>query len=196
MIDKVLLQYVQPTGPLPEIAGTKQGKKLLVVGSAIGVWDDLARYDYNNPEHEVMAINDMMMHFPRRLDHGATCHADKLPGWGFFQAYDASHKPWPPMQTHSHIKHSWVKWHWPLHRQGGTSGLFGVTVGLLMGYDMIVLAGIPCDASRRYFDPPGTEHPQFRQEHLIKDWVEANEMIFNGKVKSLSGRTRDLLGEP
>lgn len=194
MPSKTLLQYVQPKGELPEIVDSKQGGKIVILGSACGIWDDLARYDLQG--HDLMAVNDMMMHYPGQLHHGATVHADKLPGWGFFQAYEASHKAWPPMQTHSHLKHDWVKWHWPIHREGGTSGLFAVTVALLMGYDLIVLAGIPCDDSPRYFDPPGNKHEHMGRDSMLREWQEANQAIFEGKVRSLSGRTRDLLGEP
>lgn len=194
MPDKTLLQFVQPLSDLPNIADQKKGKKLLVIGSASCVWEDLQRVRLQ--EFELMAINDMMMHYPGRLDHGATCHPDKLPGWGFFQAYEASKRAWQPMETHSHLKHEWVKYHWPIHREGGTSGLFGVTLGLLMDYDLIVLAGIPCDSSPRYFDPPWQEHLQFGRETVFRAWEEANAAIFHGKVKSLSGKTRELLGEP
>jgi hypothetical protein len=143
-----------------------------------------------------MAINDFMMHAPMRLHYGATLHPDKLPGWAFFQVYEACRKSYPPMETHASTKKDWAKHVWPMHRDGGTSGLFGVTIGLLMGYDQIILAGVPCDASRRYFDPPGHKHPQFGTDSTFKEWKEANKYIFQGKVKSLSGRTRDLLGEP
>lgn len=194
MPDKTVLQYVQPFDELPSIADTKQGGRLLVIGSASCVWDDLARYDYQG--HDLMAVNDMMMHFPGRLDYGATCHPEKLPGWTFFQGFEASKKSWPPMETHSHINYHAVNWYWPIHRDGGTSGLFGVTVGLLMGYDQIVIAGIPCDDSPRFFDPPNKNHQQFKRDTVLREWQEAAALLFKGKVKSLSGRTKELLGEP
>jgi hypothetical protein len=184
MIDKITIQYVQPTGDLPDIVGTKQGAKLLVIGSAACVWDDLSRYDFHG--HDLMAVNDMMMHFPDKLDYGATCHPEKLPAWSFFKK----------MEIHSHIPNDLVTWYWPLHRQGGTSGLFAITVGLLMGYDRIVLAGVPCDDSPRFFEPPWKTHAQFGRDSVMDEWRDAAKNIFNDKVKSLSGKTRELLGEP
>lgn len=194
---KELIHYTRPEGPLPALVGTKAGKQLLVIGSAATVWDDLSRVDPK--QYDLMAVNDVMIHYPwgQRLDYGVTLHPEKLPGWGFFQAYQASHNAWPPMETMSirQVQGGHVKHVWPIHRSGGNSGLFGVFTGLFMDYDLIVLAGIPCDDTPRYFDPPGWRHEQFAKDVVFREWQEANERIFKNRVRSLSGRTRDLLGE-
>ena len=92
-------------------------------------------------------------------------------------------------------------WPWPGH---GTSSLNGCYTGLALGYDEIVLCGAPLDDSGHYFDPP-TWHTNFVREIPDVDrggviqpryWSEAKARIFDGKVKSMSGRTRDLLGAP
>jgi hypothetical protein len=190
---KILLQYVNPLGELPQVKGHGD---LLLIGSAAGVWEDLRRYEPIHGKQDRMAVNDMMSHYPGRLDHGVTLHKDKLPGFGFNQAYRASHEAWPPMQTHSKYKHDWVKHVWPIHRDGGTSGLFGVFIGLLMGYDRVILAGIPCDDSPRFFDPPWQKHEQFGRETTHQEWLKARDRVFDGRVKSLSGNTKIWLGEP
>jgi len=191
---KELINYVNPHGPLPEIDRTKQGA-LLIIGSASCVWEDLRRYD---PLHngDRMAINNMMAHYVGRLDHGVTIHYDWLPGWGFRQAYLASHVPWEPMATHSGVKRSWVKYAWPLKRDGGTSGLFGVLIALLMGYQKIVLAGMPCDDSPNFCDSPYGKHAQYGRETVHREWLSARDAVFKGRVKSLSGNTAKWLGEP
>jgi hypothetical protein len=191
---KILLRYVNPTGELPLLVNTKQGKNLLVIGSASGVWDDLKKV--NPDDYDLMGINHMMIHYPGRLDHGATLHSDHMPGFAFFQGYEASNKPCQMMMTHSNFKNEWVKTVWPIHRDGGTSGLFGVFIGLLMGYDKIVLAGCPCDDSRHFYDPPDFVYDAYARDTRLAEWTRANDEIFNGQVKSLSGRTKQLLGEP
>jgi len=65
-----------------------------------------------------------------------------------------------------------------------------------MGYDEIILAGIPCDDSPRFFDPPGKRHEAFGRETVWDEWLRAKNAVFDGKVKSLSGNTRTWLGEP
>lgn len=178
------------------MVGTKTGQQLLILGTAECIWSDLAEVEPK--EFELMAINDLMMHWPwgKRLDYGITLHPEKLPGWGFFQSYQAKNNGWKPMEVHSNrgdrpgVTHAW-----PIHRSGGNSGLFGVLVGLLMGYDRIVLAGVPCTDTPRYFDPPWRRHTQFGKDMVLREWERA-QIVFQDKVKSLSGRTRVLLGAP
>lgn len=193
---KQLLQYLQPKGRLPDLVQTKHGKQLLIVGSAACVWDDVQALDVGR--YEVAAVNDMMMHWPwgQRLDHGATLHPEKLPGWAFFQQYQAEKNNWNPMLVHALQDKPGVTHVWPIQRSGGNSGLFMVFIALLMGYDNIVLAGVPCDDTPRYFDPPWRPHKQLGKVTVLQEWERAAATVFNGRVQSMSGRTRALLGEP
>lgn len=90
-----------------------------------------------------------------------------------------------------------VVWPWPGF---GTSGFNAVLTGLGLGYEEIILAGIPLDDSGHYFDPPNTR-TKFTQEvptlnGELKHWADAERNLFKGRVKSLSGRTREVLGAP
>ena len=102
------------------------------------------------------------------------------------------------MQVHSHQPADQVNHIWPLAREGGTSGLFAAVIGILMGYDQIILAGVPCDNTPHFFDPPWleTQTHMFGLESCYNEWKAwRNEVpIFKDKVRSLSGNTRDLLG--
>ena len=76
---------------------------------------------------------------------------------------------------------------------GGTSGLLAVHVALGLGYDNIILAGIPMDNDSRFYDPPG---PKSYGAESNRDWWIKSLPLMNGKVRSCSGWTRSLLGEP
>ena len=190
-----LLRYVNPQGPLPEVKG--QGT-LLVIGSAACVWEDLRHYDQQHGDQDRLAVNDMMAYYPGRLQYGATLHGEKLPGWTFGQYFLCAKGGWPPMQVHSHVHRDGIRYVWPLQREGGTSGIFAVMVGLLMGYERIVLAGVPCDASPRFFDPPWKLHAQFGMETVQQEWQRARDEVpmFRERVCSLSGQTKEWLGAP
>jgi hypothetical protein len=69
-------------------------------------------------------------------------------------------------------------------------------VGLALGYDKIILAGVPIDGTGHFFDPPGKVVNQFLGTNIKEEWNNANRNYFKGRVKSLSGRTREWLGEP
>lgn len=101
----------------------------------------------------------------------------------------------PPLNTHCILGYD-TKYRWPWCGQG-TSGLGGVLTAIGLGYGRIVIAGMPLDNS------PHNGEPSWRQTRFTTEvpgrdehWERAIALAFEGKVKSLSGRTRDWLGEP
>lgn len=187
-----------------EALGVSWGTKLkfsgslLIVGSGRCVWDDLMKIDYK--AWDVMCINDMVMHFPGPVHHAYSNDHKWLLKWVEARRPRLL-KDYPnEILLHScgvgcntRIHH----WPWPGH---GSSGLCAVYTGLGLGYDEIVLAGVPLDGSGHYFDPPWgktnfqNEVPD--QDGLPRYWRRASQGVFDGKVTSLSGRTRELLGPP
>ena len=159
------------------------------------MWDDLRRYD-DQHQGDRMGVNDIIYFYPEALQHGVSLHTDYLPAITYSQFYRAAHIGWPPLTTHSHQPGSHVKHVWPLTRDGGTSGLFGILIGLLMGYEKIILAGMPCDDSPHFWEPPWKKTPFYLGELVQEEFIRARDAVFNGRVKSLSGRTREWLGEP
>lgn len=173
----------------------KYSGTLLIAGGGRCLWDDLEKIRI--PE-DVMCVNDIIMHFPFKVTHAYSNDWKMLPNW------IAARRPRYKIDFHENIiAHSCYgerAWPWPGH---GTSGLNAVYTGLALGYDEIILAGIPLDDDGHYFDPPtgklfkkpGTK---FTKECPDRDneprhWGHAARHIFNGRVKSLSGRTRELL---
>jgi hypothetical protein len=65
----------------------------------------------------------------------------------------------------------------------------------MLGYEEIVLAGIPMDNAGHYFDPPWVA-TDLADSAVATVWREARDRVFDGRVKSLSGNTRDWLGAP
>lgn len=186
----------------PTIAGTCSGN-LLVVASGRCVWEDLARFKLGNREDmpcihfngDVMAVNDIGMHLPCEVTHWYSNDWKMLKKWvdarrpRFQKIYDRH------IETHSCFGGAKHVWPWP---GNGTSTLSAVYTGLALGYESILIAGAPMDNSGHYFDPPWVE-TRFHNEVPNKDgqlkyWRDAKANIFDGRVKSLSGRTRELLG--
>jgi len=77
-------------------------------------------------------------------------------------------------------------------KQGGSSGLFAARVGLeVLKYERVVLCGIPMEATAHFNRPePWADAIPSRQ-----GWLEALPVL-KGKVFSMSGWTRELLGAP
>jgi hypothetical protein len=161
--------------------------KLLIAGSARCVWEDISTISVNN--YEIMALNDMIMHFPGPLKHAYSNDVKMLANW--IKARRTRYvMDWG--QTNAHSCHG--GWPWPGH---GTSSLNAIYTGLALGYDEILLAGVPLDDSGHYWEAPWLRS-NFTKEVSNRDgeirfWANAARNVFDGKVKSLSGRTKELL---
>ena len=175
---------------------------LLIVGCGRCVHEDLDGFPVD--KHSVMAINDIGCHLHAKIDHWYSNHAAHLPLWRQMRYARHRYKPHDPKppKMHSasdHAVHGVL--YWPVPNSAG-SGLAAAYVGLAMGYSPIVLAAMPMDACGHYFDPPIGHSMQrvrlssFDGQKYEKFWRRANEMIFKGRVKSLSGNTRHWLGAP
>lgn len=194
-INGVVIKNEKP----PDIAGTCSGTAV-IMGCGRTVWDDLARFDPVKEKAEVIAINNMILHWKARVHHGISLHPEEPNLWRALRYYyqcEGSH-----VVTHSYRKHGKecpltecdIIWDIELSK-GGSSGLFAVMVGLGLGYDRIILAGVPMDGGGHFYDPVATNTPQFTGQNIDLEWKWAGK-YFNGRVRSLSGRTREWLGEP
>lgn len=153
----------------------------LVIGSAACVWDDLSRWPVTD-ETPVVAVNHMILDAPGNLIAGATLHPEMAAQWACrgVPIYAPSAGKGPEIEA-PHCQ----DWY-------GTSGLFGIEVALWLGAERIVLAGCPIDETPHYYDG-ATLMPWL--EHYRDGWMASLPEI-KGRVKSLSGWTREILGEP
>lgn len=170
---------------------------LVIVGSARCVWEDLSKINFRS--HDVMCLNDMIMHFPGELSHVYSNDHRWLPKWleARRPRYVKDFQKTPVVHTCQTGASTMKVWPWPGH---GSSGLNACYTGLALGYERIILCGIPLDDSGHYFDPPWVK-TNFNKEVPEKNgepryWENAAKQYFDGKVKSMSGRTKDLLGAP
>jgi hypothetical protein len=175
-------------------------KSLLISCTGRNVWEDIRKIDYS--DMDVMGVKDTIVHFPDPIHHAFSQHVDQLV---HLVAIRNMRNPSTRRQTNeimSHTsndtKHSSVHaWNLPGH---GTSSLGAVYVGLALGYRRVVLAGCPLDDEGHYYDPEGVKtHFIARipdRDNGPRFWEHAAKHVFKGKVKSLSGRTKDLLGAP
>lgn len=185
-----------------DMVGKFTNKWLVVVGGGRCVWDDLARLGVRGDEgqngYDVMTVNDITMHMPGRVLHVYSNDHRWLPKWIEARRELITRKYGPIRYVHTCGAGAKYCWPWPGH---GSSSLGAVYTGLAMGYSKVVLCGVPLDNSGHYFDPPWKQ-TNFEREVGTQPngemmyWANAKNKIFQGRVKSMSGRTRELLGEP
>jgi hypothetical protein len=193
--------------PLPKIAGTYKGKKLCIVADAACVWDDLERLGCKyvhkrgavaHIEFQFMTVNGIVMTFPGNIEHAYSNQPDILDKFIAARRHEYSREFEGPRHTHSIRKGVMHRWPWSGH---GTSLLGACFAGIGMGYDAIVICGGPLD------DGPHNGEPYWRKCAFTNEaaaqgngvnlqWKRAMDLAFEGRVFSMSGRTRDWLGSP
>lgn len=181
-------------GDPPPVAGQSSGAGI-ILGSAACVWDDLHQLKHLDATY--IAVNDIgcFVHLAGaftqfKLRHWCSLHPE------YFEPYKFLVNESQPQKICYHTnkpdKNADIAWDIVLpYMIGGTSALFATFVALGLGFDPVILAGVPLDNSPYFCGPPHSTQRNF--EGCIKYW-KRNLTLFNGRVKSMSGRTKELLG--
>lgn len=172
---------------------------LVICGSAQCLFEDLAEVQIlvdlifnpasERPQADVMCINHTALYYPYFFKHWVTYHKDIFKCERKYIKGDVI--------THS-VGDDWgVDKVWQFERYHGTdSGLLAVKVAKALGYKKIILAGVPIDGTKRFFDPVG-EVCHFDADNIRLGWdMEKREPDTQDRIRSLSGWTRELFGAP
>lgn len=188
-------------------------KPLIICGSGRSLFSDLhsvwqnlsrprERAHWPRDLHNVfdfMAINDAYLALDH-VDHLVSYHDELI--WpllmlrGPREAINGEYVVRVPVQTHSQRQAKGVKKVWAFEDGGGSSSFLGVQIGLELGYSRIVLCGVPFDTSGRFYQPAWTHGHDYAATDGWEIWERWKTGGKLEAVRSLSGRTRDLLGEP
>jgi hypothetical protein len=191
---------------------------LLAVGSAPGLYEDLAAAKALYPDAEVMLINGACAAV-EEAQHILAGHTEKAEE--FVAARDKAFPFALPYRVHATQRvgkncvrpdehPSVTDWHPPECSSGATSAGKAALIGFRLGFDRVILVGCPLDGSgyfvgesagirqqascQRVGDPRKQEAATIRR--YKKRMAELAETTFKGKVHSMSGYTRELLGYP
>ena len=169
---------------MPSVAGSFSGP-VVVCATGRCLWDDLAKMgDWGG---DWMAVNDAGVHMKHAPQHWCTLHPEYFPHWQAARGRDKNFN-----KLHEFMAHSAENWPGD---KSGTSSLFAVRVAAALGYEPIVLAGMPLDDSGHYYDPPGLGgvHGMGFFSGQIEHW-KPYAPVLRGKVKVLSGNLTQLFG--
>lgn len=182
-------------GQPPSYLGKYHGN-LIILGGARCVWSDFQKLKDTGYAAQVMAVNDVGMYFDQSLDHWVSMHANFLSLWA--QLRKGHSLMGHECLTHTREPYPGIRVAWDLQPYGFESGLFAAQVGLCLGYEQIVLCGVPQDGSGHFYDPPwmpGGEHSDGNGLKAFRHIVEQTPEL-RRSVRSMSGWTKELLGEP
>jgi hypothetical protein len=142
--------------------------------------------------YETFAANDMIATL-EHCDHAVTLHPNKLPGWLGRRAALGLHMPrevWCHRtdQDAPAITRTLAQ----VHPGRTSSGYFAMQVDLHLGYDRIILCGVPMTEAGGHVV---RNRPWDQVRHFTQVWVD-HRVELAAHVKSMSGWTRELLGYP
>ena len=180
---------------------TKSGKRkqtrAVVLGGAPCVFQDWADYvsGFGCPDLLII-INDLSTHWTLPVpDILCTLHPEKLPDW----LRDRANRGLAPIErvfafcpTDSYVTDT-LPYQMPGVSGSGSSGLYACKVAMHMEMDQTVLCGVPMSAKVGHHN--NRAKPWYAADKFFRQWRDA-EPILKGRVVSMSGRTRELLGSP
>ena len=120
---------------------------LIIAGSAECLFEDYEKarklFDKDEEKYDIMAINFSGICF-KGIVHLASLHADRIPA--FLRAAQLDNDR--HIHTHTRLNNLVIPevendWTAEIPSTSGSSALFGVRVGLRIGYDKIILCGVP-----------------------------------------------------
>lgn len=181
-------------------------KKAIVIGCGSSVGPDLAIASlarYVDNETVTIVVNEAF-ELVRHFDVWCTLHPERLPGWierarlrtdlrqVLYFVPDLDADDMVTIMKGRGYEPDWIPHWWKWHEENsGSSGLFAVGVAFSLGCEKVLLAGVPMDKQRHW---NGTE-PWADRDRFAAAW-SAVKLRLEGKVRSLSGWTRELLGGP
>lgn len=168
----------------------RPGLTALVLGSARTLPDDrAAALELFSPDL-IIACNHAARDEPDRVDHWATMHPELLPGW--IQTRRMAGRPDAGRYWYARHRLCPIEGATPIESWGGSSGLLCVSVAFELGCTRIVLAGVPMQKRDAHFDE---QKPWLEARQYWPAW-ERRMTLLRGRVRSMSGWTREQLGVP
>lgn len=183
--------------------------KALVLGGAACVWNDVRASEERLGGEWwdlVVAANDIGCHWPGRLDHWCSLHPERFTGAkGWLNPLPGEHG-WKALRRENGHPDGYLTWakRTPTLVDkrltafcGGSSGMLAVLVAREVGATQAVLCGMPMDRSGHFAESTvhaGKGDWPSADSHW-RAWKRNYDKVV-GWCRSMSGRTRILLGPP
>jgi len=184
---------------------TTKNPIVLITADGRTLIDDIKRFTAFDVPHDVYCVARSYKAIPGKMNHWANVDSNGSKWWAENLPQD---KIYPDTLRHTHgaiheaepgFDVNWdvvgsnydpheVKWH-------GSTSLFAVFTALAMGYKKVVLAGCPLDSRGHWYEAPEIKGPVWNGEDY-QAWLDFGRQDQGQKVKSLSGYTAQILGEP
>lgn len=187
---------IEGWGKKPALVGSETGTAVILANAAC-IWADIRKL----PAHDgVIAINDIGAYYRHKVHHWVSYHDSCLPP--FREVRRSKNRNDPILHAHfledslSGQRQEDVNY-WNLTYHYSTSGILAVLIGLLLGYDKLILAGMPADNTPDFWQDPTVWNSQgTKVRHKLWQIVMDRVPDIKRCTRSLSGNTMEWLGYP
>jgi hypothetical protein len=149
---------------------------------------------------DIMCINDAVLAFRDRVNHFASYHDELIGNWMMVrkpETIDGVLKPvLRGVVTHGQRAGEFTKRVHVFQHGGGTSAMFGALVAERLGYERIILCGCGLTKEGRFCEPPWATTHDYWETDDGPAWIRARDAGELSHCRSMSGRTREVLGAP
>ena len=190
MEERWIKNGIRGRGDLPPMAGNWSGPAI-ILGCGRCLYAEAARYV---DIADIIAINYTGILCPYNKRHLVSLHPEEILHLKellrFNNRWQIDH-----LFTHS-TTGAEVNWDFDDPEIGnGTSALFATLIAVVLGYNPVILAGVPLDNTGNFYHPPEYMINYWENGSSHDKWLEYRPLLLN-RVFSLSGFTREILGEP
>lgn len=174
--------------------------RCIVLGTAPCMWDDLRGLLSHGASWDVIAVNNAGAIYLNPIVAWVSLHADSLEKLVLLREkaggnMDATVWGWVTPGHEARLPHVTP---WTLGWVEGTSSMMGLRAAMYMGYQRIVLCGVPLDDTgclREDRNLPVSFHSVGGYSRFRDSWVPQKHLIRHC-ARSMSGWTQEFLGAP
>lgn len=167
---------------------------LIVLGGGRCVWDDWQKLKAQNYSGSLMAVNDIGQWLDN-IEHWVSLHPANFRHWIGLKRLHGAHSH--DCLTHTNEPSEGIRVSWELRPAAEFSGFFAIQVGLLLGYEQIVVCGVPMDGTGHFFGAPwetGEHNDPNVKKSFRNNAQNCPEMMT--RTRGVSGYVKELFGAP
>lgn len=166
-------------------------KPLVVIGTGPTMWEDISKICV---DCDYMAINKASVLYTSKIKYMASLHWENIKLMRRERKNAGGNSDYT---TFSKIKDEGVDKVFHFLLMSGSSGLYGIMIGQVLGYQKIILCGIPLTKDKGLELSNGAMPSLDVGVGIFQDnWIRYKSLGILDNVRSYSGFTKDLLGYP
>ena len=188
--------FISSPPVLPDPAPVSNVHGVIIVGSAPCWQEDLEAAREYAPDWPLMVVNGIGSLYLDPIDLWVSIHGRELVKWMRLRAERGGDPDFVAYGNFTDREEDGGAIRWNRPNAGGSSGLHAVQLALEIGYERVLLCGMPLDGQQRCRSADGEAVEAICAYESYQIAWKKLEPELQGVVKSMSGWTQKLLGKP